>query len=287
MPDYRTDVTSGPRSNAVSKFLNLKRVFDDAVRQERWTRERDATQNMARQSEQRIQTAGQLASTGVLPGSDLNAFMDTGKFPESFGNTVQPTENIEQRMSNAGIPLEEQSDYYVAPKTYLNKGNPKTVEAFMKKRVITGGIVDDLGRMDGTNDNLTRNMETLVSKGMVSGPGYSTIAGPGSDIYSQYVKSPEFNAWKASVGRTFQQYRKWATGVAAGYPELQMLAPLYPKPTDRPEIFIKKTIDVIKENRNIRNRIVENFGKAGYAVSGFKQEGEQTQQNQVGKYTYE
>ena len=105
MPDYRTDVTSGPRSNAVSKFLNLKRVFDDAVRQERWTRERDATQNMARQSEQRIQTAGQLASTGVLPGSDLNAFMDTGKFPESFGNTVQPTENIEQRISNSGIPI--------------------------------------------------------------------------------------------------------------------------------------------------------------------------------------
>ena len=42
MPEYRSgSVKGGSQFAGVGRFLNLKRVFDDAVRQERWTKERD------------------------------------------------------------------------------------------------------------------------------------------------------------------------------------------------------------------------------------------------------
>ena len=46
MPEYRRGTVRGGQQFAgMSEFLNLKKVFEDAKRQERWTRERDAISN--------------------------------------------------------------------------------------------------------------------------------------------------------------------------------------------------------------------------------------------------
>lgn len=78
MPDYRTgDVKGVSRLGTLSKFLNIKKSFDDAVRQERWKREHEATQ----QHGARVSSAASMASSGGYSGDELNSFVDTGKFP--------------------------------------------------------------------------------------------------------------------------------------------------------------------------------------------------------------
>lgn len=81
MPEYRTSTPpAASRFGSVSKFLNIKRVFDDAVRQERWGRERDAASQVA----ERMKTAGTLATSSGMSGPELNQYVEQGQFPETM-----------------------------------------------------------------------------------------------------------------------------------------------------------------------------------------------------------
>jgi hypothetical protein len=98
------------------------------------------------------------------------------------------------------------------------------------------------------------------------GPGFDTRPGAISDMLGQ-LKGAEFASLKADIGRNFQSYRKWVTGVAAGYPELNMLAPNYPKMTDANDVFLQKSLDVMKDIERQREILIDHYSKGGYAVS--------------------
>ena len=81
MPEYRQGTVRGGQQFAgVSRYLNLKRVFEDAKRQQQWDLQKESMQ----QRGQRTQQATQMATYGVLPGADLNKFVESGQFPENF-----------------------------------------------------------------------------------------------------------------------------------------------------------------------------------------------------------
>ena len=87
MPEYRTgQVRGGQQFAGVSRYLNLKRVFEDAKRQQQWAEQNEATQ----QRGQRTQQATQLMDYG-LPGADINNFVETGQFPKDFQGKRQNT----------------------------------------------------------------------------------------------------------------------------------------------------------------------------------------------------
>ena len=292
MPDYRQgNVRGGQQFAGVSRFLNLKRIFEDAKRQHQWKLENEVIS----QRGERTQQAATMASLGTLPGADLNKFVESGRFPESFQGGqgmmggIDPNMSIQDSMSQAGIPLEQQQDYRITPQTYTWRGKQKIISKLERKKDISQKTIGDITQMDNTHEVLNKNMNILQEKGIMSGPGIVTLGGPTADIAAQYLRSPEFVTWKASTQRAFQLYRKWATGVAAGYPELQLLAPNYPKSTDKPDVFISKSFDVMKDIEKNRNILIKNLNKGGYATSAYGEldEGQTQQSNQVGKYTYQ
>lgn len=174
--------------------------------------------------------------------------------------------NPEELFAQSNIPPNEQEDYLIKPVKQTIRGILTTVPIVERKKSLPAKNLDDLANLDNSRQDLNQVVERLKKNGLQLGPGFSTTPGAISDMLGQ-MKGAEFAGIKADIGRNFQLYRKWATGVAAGYPELNMLAPNYPKATDTNEVFIQKSIDVIKDIERNRNIMLDHFSNGGYAVS--------------------
>jgi hypothetical protein len=177
------------------------------------------------------------------------------------------------------IPPEEQEDYLIKPTKQTIRGIVSTVPILERKKTLASKQLEDLGNLDNTQKDLGAVVERLKTSGLQLGPGFSTRPGAISDMLGQ-VKGSEFAAMKADIGRNFQLYRKATTGVAAGYPELNMLAPNYPKATDTNEVFVQKSIDVMKDIQRNKDIMLDYFSKGGYAVSKLKKTQTQPTQEQ-------
>jgi hypothetical protein len=163
-----------------------------------------------------------------------------------------------------GIDYPYPEDIQMTPKTTVYKGIPKTTLVPELKKEVSQNELTTLGGISSTVSDLQKNIDTLNKYNITPGPGLSTSGLPGADLYSQFTKSKEFNTWKADTGRTFQKYRKWATGVAAGYPELQLLAPTFPKASDTKENFISKSVSAMDDMNRNKEIVLDYLNKAGY-----------------------
>lgn len=156
----------------------------------------------------------------------------------------------------------------------------KTILTPELKKQVSQKETTDLGDIDSTVSDLQKNIDNLKKFNINSGPGYSTSGLPGADIYSQFTKSPEFNTWKADTGRAFQKYRKWATGVAAGYPELRLLAPNFPKANDRPDVYISKSKSAMDDMNRNKTIMLDYLNKSGYRTGAFRNSSNQSNEAQ-------
>lgn len=163
-----------------------------------------------------------------------------------------------------GIDYPYPEDIQMTPKTTTFKGMTKTTLVPELKKEVSQSELATLGGVSSTISDLQKNIDTLNKYNLTPGPGLSTSGLPGADLYSQFTKSKEFNTWKADTGRTFQKYRKWATGVAAGYPELQLLAPTFPKASDTKENFVSKSISAMDDMNRNKEIVLDYLNKAGY-----------------------
>lgn len=188
---------------------------------------------------------------------------------EQLNNEGKVSANEKDVLSNLGIPEEEKDDYIIKTATQTIRGIKTQVPILERKKTLPAKEASDLSNMASTKQDLNKNILYLKDKGLQLGPGFSTTPGAISDVLGQ-IKGSDFATLKASIGRTFQKYRKWATGVASGYPELNMLAPNYPKATDTNDVFISKTLDVMKDIERNQETTLNYFGDAGYAVGKLK-----------------
>ena len=190
------------------------------------------------------------------------------------------TADDKDTLNKLGIPENEKDDYIIKTATQTIRGIKSQIPILERKKTLPAKEASDLANMSSTKQDLDKNMQYLISKGLQLGPGFSTRPGAISDILGQ-MKGAEFATLKASIGRSFQKYRKWVTGVAAGYPELNMLAPNYPKATDTNETFISKTLDVVKDIERNQKTTLNYFSDAGFAVGKLKSRmGQNSQQAQ-------
>lgn len=180
------------------------------------------------------------------------------------------TANDKDTLAQLGIPEEERDDYIIKTATQNIRGIKQQIPILERKKTLPAKEAGDLADMTSTKLDLDKNIQMLQEKGLQLGPGFSTRPGAISDILGQ-MKGADFATLKSSIGRSFQKYRKWATGVAAGYPELNMLAPNYPKATDTNDVFLSKTLDVMKDIDRNQETTLNYFGDAGFAVSKLKQ----------------
>jgi hypothetical protein len=178
----------------------------------------------------------------------------------------------EELLSN--VPEEAREDFVVKPVKQTIRGIVTTVPIVERKKTLGASQLNELGGLENSRQDLGAVVERLKSSGLKIGPGLDTRPGAISDMLGQ-MKGSEFAALKSDIGRNFQLYRKWATGVAAGYPELNMLAPNYPKMTDNNEVFLKKSLDVMKDIERQREVLLDHYSNGGYAVSKLRNKDKQ------------
>ncbi|MDI6732315.1 MAG: hypothetical protein QME16_00080 [Planctomycetota bacterium] len=185
---------------------------------------------------------------------------------QALEQSGEVTANEKDTLAKLGIPEEEKDDYIIKTTTQTIRGIKQQIPTIERKKTLPAKEARDLAEMSSTKQDLDKNMQMLKNEGLQLGPGFSTRPGAISDMLGQ-MKGAEFATLKSSIGRSFQKYRKWVTGVAAGYPELNMLAPNYPKATDTNEVFLSKTLDVMKDIERNQEITINYFSDAGFAVS--------------------
>jgi hypothetical protein len=166
-------------------------------------------------------------------------------------------------------------DYKIKSESRSLKGIPMQIYTPEKKPLVQPSQQKELNQIKQARILLERNMETLNKNPQIKkfiGPGLVQRPGAMADIIGQLGGSPkDFVTFKADVDKAFQKYRKEITGVQAGYPELQWLAPDLPKTTDTAENFISKTVSAIEQFKMAENQLLDVWGKAGMAVGKLKE----------------
>ena len=82
--------------------------------------------------------------------------------------------------------------------------------------------------------------------------------------------APEFSKFKSQTDITFQNWRKFITGVQAAYPEIQILTPDFPQPTDTPDIYMSKARGILEQARDIEGQILDVESQRGYRTGELK-----------------
>jgi hypothetical protein len=185
---------------------------------------------------------------------------------ESYGGTGNIKKETNDLYNKLDIPEDEREDYQVKVDTESIRGIKTQKLGLERKQRLPASELADIGRIRDGNKILNDIKVTLENFGLQMGPGFSTRPGAIADLLAQ-SKGANFSALKAKIGRAFQKYRKAVTGVAAGYPELNMLAPNYIKATDTNDVLIQKALDILKEGQDNEEILLDTFSKGGYAVS--------------------
>ena len=81
----------------------------------------------------------------------------------------------------------------------------------------------------------------------------------------------DFATFKQSGDILFQQWRKFITGVQAAYPEIQILTPDYPQPTDTPEIYTEKAYKLLQQAQDIEDQVLSFESQRGYRTGDLRQ----------------
>ena len=105
-------------------------------------------QNSSQERQQRTQQASSMATAGTLPGSDLNAFVNTGQFPE----TMQSTPKMGQARLNA---KDKRTAELFDTVENANTQRESISSAIESAKKITGGVYGKIGR--GWAKNLDPN----------------------------------------------------------------------------------------------------------------------------------
>jgi hypothetical protein len=199
-------------------------------------------------------------------------------------NRTDNVPGVPEMFDKLNIPKEQEEDFQVKTTTQNIRGIAVQVPTLERKKTLPASEIKDYNLLSNSHRMMKKNMEFLQEKGLEIGPGLSTRPGAVADILGQ-TKDSDFNTWKASVGRSFDIYRKWITGAQASYKEINWIAPNYPKATDSKEIFTQKSIDVMKDIEANSTNLLNNFSEGGYAVSkmrkGLMFSGEQIKETKV------
>lgn len=180
---------------------------------------------------------------------------------EDLSSQIPPGENIE--------------DYLLKPTITKVRGIPKKTFIAERKPIIPTKELTELKDIDVNISDLKSNLTYLEKKPEIKnfiGPGIVQRPGAIADIVAQLGGAPkDFLTFKAKTDLTFQKYRKWVTGVQAGYPELQWIVVDYPKATDTAENYVSKAQNAIVDMERNKTMFLDYLSKAGFATGKFKQ----------------
>lgn len=189
------------------------------------------------------------------------------------GITNAPASTSEEALKQ--IPTGDvPEDYITKVETRSVRGIPQTIYRPERKAKVPREDLSLIKDLDVNISDLESNLQFLKDNPQVKeflGPGLVQRPGAFADIAAQLGASPkDFPTFKAKSDLAFQKYRKWITGVQAGYPELQWIVVDYPKPTDVPEVYLSKANSAIEGMRRNKEIYLDYLSKNNYATGNLK-----------------
>jgi hypothetical protein len=199
-------------------------------------------------SAEEMYMGGVNAGDQKLKDAGIAALSDTNKPKLDVVAAQGKNELAKQALANEGEIQKAQIMAGAKNKSKpLSDAQLKIINGFDEQKVLG---TDILNRVDQFKSNL--------------GP----VAGRAPDTLTQYT-NPEFNNYKAELGRWFDTYRKNITGAQASEKEMALLQKNQPTVKDTPEVLKLKMQTILGLGEQVRQKHLSNLGKAGRDVTQF------------------
>ena len=182
---------------------------------------------------------------------------------------------------NGGFP----EDYITRPiirnvrgiPTRMNIRELKPIMQEAASKVIRAGRVSSRGlasNLGGMTPDIERRMgpPQLGHLSAIKGGIGDTILNFQSVIQGD-KGAKDFAAFKSQSDIIFQQWRQFITGVQAAFPEIKMLEPDYPQPTDTPEIYKEKALKLMEQAQEVEDLILSTESQRGFRTGDLRQGG--------------
>ncbi len=244
----------------------------------------DYKQKKAMESEYGMKTALNQQEYGMKKDLAVEEAKLRQQFPSPFEALM--AKQMSGDMGNAPASTEEEAkaqipsgenpeDYNLKVETRSLRGIPQSIYRPEKKPLVQPAQQKELNQIRQTRILLERNLDKLKNNPQFQkfiGPGIVQRPGAMADVIAQMGGAPkDFVTFKADVDKAFQKYRKEVTGVQAGYPELQWLAPDLPKTTDTSDNFISKTESSIEQLKQAEEQLYDTWNKAGFSTGKLRE----------------
>ena len=171
---------------------------------------------------------------------------------------------------------EHPEDYILEPTIKNVRGVPIRTNQKKLKPSVQEATIETLKAGRRTSEGLVKNVDRLtpeIRKKM--GPvllGHVTamnndLGNMLLNLESSLFNDPstaQFAEFKSQSDVLFQSWRKFITGVQAAYPEIKMLKPDYPHPTDTPEVYISKARGLVEQARDTEQLMLDMESQRGF-----------------------
>ncbi len=194
---------------------------------------------------------------------------DERRIGQQRQNVGQQVGEVQSEFSGGIAPIGSTLAQGGKPTIDLNRPFPEAADSAIR-----------LGRQQAVNlgQNVTKlinspNLRTRTSRGPFNISGYGNQIGNVSLQLEGMKNDPnvsEFAEFKSTTEQLFQQYRKYITGVQAGFPELQMLQPIFPVTNDPPSNYVSKSLSALKTMSTNEQTALDYFEKRGYQIGNLK-----------------
>ena len=179
-----------------------------------------------------------------------------------------------------GIPTEEAEDYNLENLHESVHGIPITSREPKLKPEVPNNILLDFKGSRSKSASLSNQLTKLIHSKNIQNNlnpfnpmAHRGLIGDLSAKVASLANSKdiaEFTEFKANTDRDFQEYRKYITGVNAGFPEIQFLQPIYPQTTDPPSKYVSTALGALEDMKRNDELIMQTASQAGYRTRGFK-----------------
>ncbi|MBU2052574.1 hypothetical protein KKH13_05195 [Patescibacteria group bacterium] len=178
-------------------------------------------------------------------------------------NSAKSAEQVNEQYPSGIAPVGSRLDKQGGVDVELNRPLPEAAESTMR-----------LGRTQAVN--LGKNVNQLIgSKNLQKRTSPFNLSAHSGFIGNTALQLEglmntsdvsEFASFKSGTEQLFQQYRKYITGVQAGFPELQMLQPIFPVSTDPPSNYISKAVQALETMKTNEDTLIDYEKKRGYQM---------------------
>lgn len=186
--------------------------------------------------------------------------------PQDAAFYQEQAENIDVTSTAGESKLQKQQQEFQAKENALDRASKEALAGQKGMRPLRPDMINKLTSFDEENIRGEDLLNRLEENKNLTGPAAGRI--PGREIVD-----PDYAAFKADVGQWFDVYRVRVTGAGASPGELKILNKNRPQITDTPEVFKKKTATLLELGKKVKQRTLENWGKAKFDISNFQDDG--------------